>query len=202
MSTIAAPAEPIFTNKTNGSTMLGARPLEDRHVRRARLVASRQQMLDHFPKGGVVAELGVAQGRFASEILTRMRPREYHGLDIRLAHLRRDLYPAIAAPHVHFQEGDSSTLLSRFPDASFDMIYIDGDHTYQGARADAMVALAKIKPDGLLVFNDYTSYSPLEQCEYGVMRVVHEVCLDFGYEFAFLALQSVGYHDVALRRIA
>ena len=43
----------------------------------------------------------------------------------------------------------------------FDIIFIDGDHRYQGCRVDCEAALAHIKPGGLLIIDDYgNSFHP------------------------------------------
>jgi hypothetical protein len=69
-------------------------------------------------------------------------------------------------------------------------------------RKDLSQAVKKIKKDGYIVCNDYTAYSPLENCKYGVNRAVNEFCLQHDYEIIFLGLHKWGYHDVALRQIS
>jgi SAM-dependent methyltransferase len=194
--------EIVFRNAATGREVLSARPLGRRHVEGCRVFESREAMMELIPPGGRFAELGVQQGYFADFVLKRVRPAEYHGFDLDLGQILFERFPALGAPTVRFHRGDSSAELARFPDAHFDAIYIDGDHTYPGARKDATVALRKIRPDGFLLFNDYTPWSPLENCEYGVMRVVHELCDEHGWVIAGLGLHVLGYHDVALRRPA
>ena len=96
-------------------------------------------------------------------------------------------------------EGDFSTEMSRLPEALFDWIYIDGDHSFEGVSRDIREAKRLIGPDGFLIFNDYTVYSPLELAQYGVMRAVNDLCLDEDFELVMFALGFLGYHDVALR---
>jgi len=48
----------------------------------------------------------------------------------------------------------SRDALPPMPDASFDMIYIDGDHSAEGAEFDTRQAVRLAKPDGLLVWDD------------------------------------------------
>lgn len=64
-----------------------------------------------------------------------------------------------------------------------------------------MVAVDKIKRDGILIFNDYTVWSMLEMTDYGVVPVVNEMLASGGWEMLYLALQPLMYCDVALRRI-
>lgn len=37
----------------------------------------------------------------------------------------------------------------------FDMVYIDGDHGYQGAKADLLAALSRLNPGGVIVMDDF-----------------------------------------------
>jgi predicted O-methyltransferase YrrM len=75
-------------------------------------------------------------------------------------------------------EGDSSTELSKLADETFDWIYIDGDHSFAGISRDINEATRLIKREGLVIFNDYTVYSPLERKQYGVARAVNDLCLE------------------------
>jgi len=80
-------------------------------------------------------------------------------------------------------------------------VYIDADHSYAGVKRDIAVAKEKVKPDGMLVFNDYTLWSPLELMEYGVVHAVNELCLNEDWELMYFAFQRHMYCDVALKRI-
>jgi hypothetical protein len=53
----------------------------------------------------------------------------------------------------------------------------------------------------MIVLNDYTFWGPADFGKYGVMEAVNEFCTACGWEFAYLALQGRGYHDVAIRRM-
>jgi SAM-dependent methyltransferase len=124
-----------------------------------------------------------------------------HIVDVDMSLLERDLLEAARGDTmVHLHEGDSSSYLDSLPEHTFDWVYIDGDHSLEGVQRDAAAALRAIKPDGLLLFNDYTPYSPLELYPYGIPRVVHDLCLDHGFEILYFALEPRGYHDVVLRR--
>ena len=62
-------------------------------------------------------------------------------------------------------------MLSGFPDAHFDWIYVDADHSYEGLLRDANAAATKVKPGGFLVFNDFAHADPFLGA-YGVQRAV------------------------------
>lgn len=188
-------AEPL------GAHLFGPPPaLPDAAFAGARVFASRSAALHALPKGGRVAELGTQAGRYARQILDVSRPEALHLFDLEFDTLRaRD--PAVADdPRVRLHLGDSSIELAAFPDASFDWIYIDGDHSEAGVRRDAECAGAKIRADGVLVFNDYTLWSPLELTDYGIVPVVNGLLAGGGWEVAYLALHPLMYCDIALRR--
>jgi hypothetical protein len=177
--------------------------LEPKHVERCRVLASREFMVQEcLPRNAVVAEVGTYRGHFARLILSGAQPRELHLIDRDLASLEREpLADAIADGRVHLHEGDSATTLASFPDHFFDWIYIDADHTYAGVKRDTEQAKAKVRRDGLLVFNDYVFWSHAELMEYGVVHAVNELCLNDGWELRYFALDTQMYCDVAVGRL-
>jgi hypothetical protein len=197
----AAGPLPLPLTNSLGQSIARARRLDAQHVRNCRVLPGRDVVLSLLPRGGVVAEIGTQHGRFARAILSAVRPAVMHIVDIDMSLLERGpLEAARAGAIVHLHEGDSASYLDSLPEHTFDWVYIDGDHSLNGVRRDAMAALRTIKADGLLLFNDYTTYSPLELFQYGVAQVVHDLCLDHGFEMIYLALHGMGYHDVVLRR--
>ena len=90
--------------------------------------------------------------------------------------------------------------MDKQPDSSYDVIYIDGDHSYEAAKRDAEVSARKLKADGILIFNDYIIFDYLGGVPYGVVPVVHEFCVSRGWRVSFFALANNLYCDIALRR--
>ena len=170
-------------------------------VQNALVFGSRFEALDALPKTGIIAEVGTQAGLFAEKILTTSMPSALHLFDIEFDTLRRERPKVATHPQVHLHLGDSSTELARLPNASFDWIYIDGDHAIEGVRKDTNVALTKLKRSGVLVFNDYTVWSPLEMTDYGVVPVVNELLASGGWEMVYIALHPLMYCDVALRQV-
>ena len=167
----------------------------------SRIIPSRDHILQYAPKGGVCAEVGTQTGAFAQKILTELEPLKLHLFDLDFTPFDETSFlDGINSGTVKLHEGDSAALLSKFPDKSFDFIYIDGDHSYEGCQRDLQQADLKIKDGGWIVCNDYTLFSPLENKQYGVYRAVNELCLLKNYEIIFLALHPWGYHDVVLRK--
>lgn len=53
-----------------------------------------------------------------------------------------------------FLQGDSKELLPQ-AQLQYDLIYIDGDHSYEGCKADIINSIPLVKPGGYLVADDY-----------------------------------------------
>jgi hypothetical protein len=172
-------------------------------VANCRVFANRHRAIDSLPKGGIVAEVGTQTGLFADHIFQTARPEKLHLFDLSLEWFESTvLVEPIRDGRVEIHLGDSSTELSKFPAQYFDWLYIDGNHSYAGVKKDIAEAVRAVKRDGLLVFNDYTVWSPLEACNYGVLKAVNELVNSGEWEFVYLALHPWGYHDAALRRRA
>jgi SAM-dependent methyltransferase len=161
-----------------------------------RICASRNELVQNLPRGGRVAEVGTYRGAFARHILSACEPSELHLVDLDFSLLD----PAVAADaHVTTHQGFSHEMLAQFPDDHFDWIYIDGDHSYEGASKDARVAATKVKPGGHLVFNDFAHADPYLGA-YGVHRAVVEFAVTRGWKFVWWAYEPNGLYDVALQR--
>jgi len=60
-----------------------------------------------------------------------------------------------ATSFVHVIQSDSSQAAARFENQTFDLIFIDGDHSYQGVKADILAWKSKLKPSGIIAGHDY-----------------------------------------------
>lgn len=56
-----------------------------------------------------------------------------------------------------------------FADKSIAAVYVDGDHSYEGAKADILAWWPKIRPGGYMCGHDYVPHMP------GVVRAVTEI---------------------------
>lgn len=163
-----------------------------------RVCPSRKELVTLLPKHAVVAEVGVERGLFSAHILEQCAPAELHLVDLSFSQLA----PTVAsAPAVTIHNGVSWEILATFPDAYFDWIYIDADHSYEGAIRDAVAAAPKLKQGGYLVFNDFAHIDPYLG-RYGVHRAVTEFATSYRWPFAWLALDTMAQYDVALRKPA
>ena len=189
------------------------------HLAGATLYANRNDALDSWPRGAVIAELGVGFGAYSQLIMDRTYPKLFDAYDLFNLHEKETLW---GKPSSHFFkgmtqiefyrerfkahfdadrmrafEGDSSGQLKRQPEHFYDVIYIDGDHTLNGVKRDASVAISSIRPNGILVFNDYVYYDRTGR-PYGVINVANDLCVNHGWKVKYIALQPQMFCDIAL----
>jgi len=178
--------------------------LTSRHLENCQMLTDREVILEKLPRGGVCAELGIWKCGFSRKIMKTVQPDKLHLIDIdpesiRIA--RETFRNEIGEGRVEVHHNDSSTTLLSMNDNSFDWIYIDGDHSYQGVKRDLEAAHRKLKPEGLISLNDYIYFGSSDLAKYGVIEAVNEFCLTYNYELIHFALQGRMYNDVTIRRI-
>lgn len=136
---------------------------------------------------GSAAEIGVAEGYFSAEMLSwpilfprvymvdRWRtvatqrgdashPQEWHDKNFEAARARVAQYGERAV----MLRGDSILMVDLVPDDSLALLYIDGDHSYDGVLGDVNAWRKKVKKGGIIAFHDYLAP------EYGVNRAVND----------------------------
>ena len=183
--------------------------LEHKHLQSCKVLPTRYDILDMMPKNSICTEVGVLYGDFSQEILRRVQPKEFYLID--LYRMYEDHYKDIfmgfnSDKNVFPLMGTSWEILSNFNDETFDFIYIDAGHNYEDVKRDAEIAMNKIKKDGYIIFNDYILYNNFTKIQkepelFGVPYVIHELCLDYNFEFKYIALHPYMFCDVALKRI-
>lgn len=75
-------------------------------------------------------------------------------------------------------EGASVMVAARFPDQTFDMVFLDADHSESGVRADIEAWLPKVKPGGWIGGHDLDNDNPRFDFS-GVRRAVEAWCPHF-----------------------
>ena len=164
--------------------------------------ANRRVMLDLFPKGGVIAELGVFRGGYSACILDRCQPKRLFLVDLWAARTDwlvdgevRSVGPEEAyvdacllesRPGVVIRRQSTIEFLSRQPDQSLDVVYSDADHSYESVRDELALALPRMKPGGWIAGHDYCELFP------GVMRAVTEFCKLHKLKIAALTNEKPG----------
>jgi hypothetical protein len=151
-------------------------------------IKSREQIVDlmkHFKLPLIAAEVGVAEGRLSKELLAWGIERLYlidiwekvpfiKGCGSFEQKWHDDNYASVLEKikgnedKVIILKGFSYKMAEKIPNESLGMAYIDGDHTYEGARADIDSFWPKLVKGGIMVFHD--AANP----DYGIRNAMHD----------------------------
>jgi predicted O-methyltransferase YrrM len=201
-------------DQRGGTSALPPRPmghavLQAQHVAAARVIPTREALLDELPKGGIVAEIGVAGGDFSSEILSRCFVERLHLVDSwmseRYAHelevVQNRFAREISAGMVEVNRGLSEEVLASFPDSYFDWVYIDSDHGYATTIAELSICSRKVKPGGMIAGHDFCVGNVRKRLPYGVVQAVNDFCVANDWGFTYLTVESHGHFSFCLRAL-
>jgi hypothetical protein len=164
--------------------------------------------------------LGVALGDFSEFLIDTLRPKTFVAFDVWTMHewpmhwgqpadvlfqgkTHREWFEDRfhnRGDQVVIECGLSYVQLERYPDAHFDMIYVDAGHDYESVIKDADVAARKIKREGTLIFNDYIFYDHSQHAFYGVVQAVNHMVVNERWRVVGFALQRDMFCDIALQR--
>jgi Methyltransferase domain len=153
-------------------------------------------IVDLLPRRSVGCEVGVWKGELSAALLRYLRPKRLHLVDpwLFMPDKPKAIYGGREATSQADMDAIYEQVLARFEDelrrgrvvihretsvgaapavadGSLDWVYVDGDHTYDGVRADLEAWAPKLKPSGLLTGDDYGSFGWWEG---GVQRAVDE----------------------------
>lgn len=79
-----------------------------------------------------------------------------------------DLREDPKVPNTTFYRGDSVAIANEYKDGKISVLFIDGDHSYQGCKRDIEAWLPHMKEGGVIFFHDCDETSP------GVVQAVAE----------------------------
>lgn len=159
------------------------------------LDTTRLSFLDHLPKGGAWAEVGVAEGNHAAQILARAQPRvlhlidpwrhwqrtDYQNADHNLADAEQDaryqrvlerFKSEIAAGRVVVHRATSMEAVKSIEPGSLDAAYIDGMHTYDAVLEDLLAWSTRVRKDGVLLGDDYAEHPASARKDFGTIGAV------------------------------
>lgn len=173
----------------------------------------RQEMMMSIVRPGMnILEIGVWKGEFA-DFLYKLKPRhlilvdpfegivssgDQNGNNVQHADLSvvyRTLLLNIqkaGIPNIQVIKEYSFNVLPKVPDNYLDIVYVDGDHSYEGVKRDLALAWPKIKSGGFLCGHDYRINHIKCQNNYnfGVQRAVDEFLQEKGLRLYAEALDG------------
>lgn len=189
--------------------------LSNEYLKNCKLLTNRFYILEHLPKNGVGAEIGVLGGDWSKHLLNATQPAELILIDTYFS----DDYPHVNrftkksheqyirnefksfGEQVKILKGLSWECMTRFKENYFDWIYIDAAHDYQSVVKDLFQAKRTIRENGLIIMNDYIMYDHFTKEKYGVVRATNEFMIENNYEMLFFALHPDMFCDVVIRKI-
>lgn len=155
----------------------------------------RRTLLSRLKTGGLAIEIGVWHGDFSGTILELIKPDKLVLIDP-WAHIVDDSHTEafvgrtgsdkmdrifkkvqnrfkeeILAGKVSMIRDFSVPALKTFEDESISFAYVDGDHSYEGVKADLEALFPKMKNGGVMAFDDYHRRGWWGD---GVIRAIHE----------------------------
>lgn len=174
--------------RININRSLQAGFIDDALLGDARVISSREKVLALLPRGGKVAEIGVAFGEFSEKILKIMQPDIFYAIDVfkykgfwgrnifeeeNISHYdwyARKFKDLIEREKMKLAKGLSWDVMGGYPDNYFDYIYLDAAHDYESVKRDIEQIVRKIRKNGIVQFNDYTFSE-----NFGVIPAVKEM---------------------------
>lgn len=149
------------------------------------------------PKHSICVEIGVFEGTFSKQIQDIINPSKLYMIDLFSGIcdsgnedgnfvVKRDLNQCYNnlkeyvqdKPNLVLIKGNSMDILKSFEDNSVDMVYIDGDHSYEGCKRDLEISFQKVKSGGWIMGHDYemNMRKTRNYYDFGVKKAVDEFC--------------------------
>lgn len=185
--------------------------ISDIHIKNAKLITTREELLRILPQNGVVAELGVDEGDFSQLILAINKPKKLHLVDFwgskRYNQNKRKKVESIFQGNIKSESieiniGLSTEVVENFKDNYFDWIYIDTSHSYKTTIEELELYRKKVKVDGIIAGHDYILGNWNGLVRYGVIEAVYEFCIKYKYEIIYLTTELNKNPSFAIRKIA
>jgi hypothetical protein len=160
---------------------------------------NRLQMIQALiPEHATIAEIGVFKGQFALELLKKnpkhlylidcwtkgpMVSGDQDGNNVEQVPDCEQLYNNLKTrlkfyPNVSLHRQFSTDFLPLLKDNTLDVVYIDGDHSYEGVKKDLEFSYSKIKKYGWIMGHDYEmNYAKTKHTyNFGTKQAVDEFC--------------------------
>jgi len=99
-------------------------------------------------------------------------------------------------------QSDSSSYLKTVDDEYYDIIYIDGDHSYEGVKKDLNASFQKIKNGGYIAGHDYEMNMNKAKTAYGfgVKDAVDEFCRLYNQNITEKAIDGCVSYSIKINK--
>ena len=157
-------------------------------------ITNRIDLLDHFPKNSVCAEIGVLEGFYSHYIFEKTNPKKLYLIDKWMDEkiykkVLKKFHNEIKEKRIIVIKGMSEDVLETFKDDFFDWVYVDGDHRYKGVLKDLEICRKKVERSGFISGHDYLSMAH-EEYKYGVIEAVNHFCEEYKWQITHLTQEK------------
>lgn len=166
---------------------------------------STYQFLNKYFPNGTFCELGVFAGDNLKKMLLECNPKMLYGIDVFedvgkvtvTDNVQQSTYDNYYADLLDFEEHHSNLKLvkgytynavSQFQDNSFDFLYIDADHSYEGVSTDLNDWFCKVKENGIIAGHDYFNWT--SAYKFGVVEAVNEFISKHNVQYFHITPES------------
>jgi hypothetical protein len=165
-------------------------PFPAREIQRT---ANRKWILQHIPKGGVGAEIGVFRGHFSEVLLEQLAPRKAYFIDPWTLcgeffnwgadYTNHNTLPTAVAKQdamwrtERFAQTERRFIEAFFPEGAdrieekLDWIYLDASHKFEQTLAELQAAETLLKPRGILLGDDW--WPDPDGMHFGVFQAIN-----------------------------
>jgi hypothetical protein len=171
---------------------------------------TRTDLLTLIRNGSKICEIGVFKGDFSKSILQICKPTklllidpwegqitsgDLNGNNVEVFNgdlIYSQVYESFSRdPRVELLKSKSNSL-QNYANDSFDCVYIDGDHSYDGVKADLEMSLRVVRDGGFIMGHDYliNPEKTKNNYDFGVKRAVDEFCLAHTQQIYALAMDG------------
>jgi Methyltransferase domain len=154
---------------------------------------NRDDILKVLPKNGSAIEIGVNRGAYSQKIFDRATPRVLHLVDpwpvdksdeyitayrvkddmeVHYAQVLSMFSSQIESGQIVVHRAYSSECVTNFSDGTFDLIYVDGMHSYEACLRDLTLYAPKLRSTGILMGHDFSNTATGRRKIFGVVRAV------------------------------
>lgn len=160
------------------------------------LPMQRSHLLRYLPNGARVAEIGVARGKFSTQLVQTCRPAflalvdpwqqqkqdEYFSdnnnvsqrdQDQRCLKVARRFTSTKPGRECRVIRAYSVDAAREFEDGFFDWVFIDGNHSHAACLEDLRTWAPKVRADGLICGHDFAVHGAARSARFGVVSAVN-----------------------------
>lgn len=178
---------------------------------------SRIDLISRFvSKDAIIAEIGVFEGSFTRELIKigyeniilvdpwvgHITSGDKDGNNIKIIDGSK-IYNKIYKEFSNVFRGTSTEFWEHTAPDSLDAVYIDGDHSYEGVRADIQGAMKCVRPGGWIMGHDYETppkfnfgvKKAIDELGFKIEKTTEDACVSWAFRKPKRLVYTIACHD-------